>query len=54
MIKVSVDFPAYTGDTERDIQNIFDYLYKLERELRYEISKRDTKIKELEEIINGR
>lgn len=54
MIEVSVDFPAYTGDAERDIQNIFDYLYKLERELRFELSLRDAKIKELEEIINGR
>lgn len=54
MIEVNVNFPRATGDLETDISSIFDYLYKLERELRHELELKDKKIKELEEIINGR
>lgn len=54
MIQVSPNFPARTGDNTADIENIFDYLYKFERELRHELSIKDKKIKELEEKLNGR
>lgn len=54
MIQVSPNFPVCTGDNSQDIENIFDYLYKLERELRHELELKDKKIKELEEKLNGR
>lgn len=53
MIQVSTSFPRATGDAEKDIDNILDYLFKLERELRFQLSLKDKKIKELEGKING-
>lgn len=54
MIQVSPNFPRATGDSKKDIDNILDYLFKLERELRYDIELKNRKIKELEDKINGR
>lgn len=39
MISVSDRFPVRTGDTVKDLDNLYDYLYQLERELRFELAK---------------
>lgn len=39
MISVSDRFPIRTGDTVKDLDNLYDYLYQLERELRFELAK---------------
>lgn len=39
MIQVSLGFPVRTGDTVRDLNNLYDYLYQMEMELRYELDK---------------
>lgn len=49
MIQVRTDFPKPTGDSVADMARLYDYLYKLERELRHIISVQEKKIKELEE-----
>lgn len=52
MIEVNKAFPRLTGNNAEDISNIYDYLYKLERELKHELEKLDKRIKELEDRIN--
>lgn len=39
MINVSGRFPVRTGHTENDLEKLYDYLYQLEREIRYELRK---------------
>lgn len=39
MINVSDRFPVRTGNAESDLEKLYDYLYQLERELRYELQK---------------
>lgn len=39
MINVSDRFPTRTGHTENDLEKLYDYLYQLEREIRYELRK---------------
>lgn len=45
MITVDNGFPVRTGDTEKDLDNLFDYLYKLEREIRFELIKPEKVLK---------
>lgn len=52
VIEVNEAFPRLTGNNAEDIPNIYDYLYKLERELKHELEKQDKRIKELEDRIN--
>ena len=52
MIEVNKAFPRLTGNNAEDISNIYDYMYKLERELKHELEKRDQRIKALEHRIN--
>lgn len=39
MINIADKFPVRTGNTESDLEKLYDYLYQLERELRYELQK---------------
>ncbi len=39
MISVSDRFPVRTGDTVKDLDSLYDYLYQMERELRFELVK---------------
>lgn len=45
MINVNKNFPKRTGDTERDLDMLFDYLYQFERDLRFELQKPQKAIK---------